>query len=132
MDRREFEDLELPRPAGRLDADLVAIDLAQQRLSGGQMQRVGLARAMYGDPVILVLDEPNSNLDNVGNEALNRAIRAIKSRGGSVMIMAHRPAAIQECDVLLVIDNGMRTAFGPKDEVLKSMVRNHQEKWASC
>lgn len=103
------------------------LSTAQQRLSGGQMQRIGLARAMYGDPVILVLDEPNSNLDNVGNEALNRAIRAIKSRGGSVMIMAHRPAAIQECDVLLVIDNGMRTAFGPKDEVLKSMVKNHQQ-----
>lgn len=103
------------------------ISTAQQRLSGGQMQRIGLARAMYGDPVILVLDEPNSNLDNVGNEALNRAIRAIKARGGAVMIMAHRPAAIQECDVLLVIDNGIRTAFGPKDEVLKSMVKNHEQ-----
>ncbi|MEP3945143.1 type I secretion system permease/ATPase [Ascidiaceihabitans sp.] len=103
------------------------LSTAQQRLSGGQMQRIGLARAMYGDPAILVLDEPNSNLDNVGNEALNQAIRAIKARGGSVMIMAHRPAAIQECDLLLVIDNGMRTAFGPKDDVLKSMVKNHQQ-----
>ena len=91
------------------------------------MQRIGLARAMYGDPVIVVLDEPNSNLDNIGSEALNTAIRNIKARGGAVMIMAHRPAAIQECDMLLVIDNGVATKFGPKDEVLKSTVKNHQQ-----
>jgi ATP-binding cassette subfamily C protein len=103
------------------------VNAAQHRLSGGQMQRIGLARAMYGDPVIVVLDEPNSNLDNVGSEALNTAIRNIKARGGAVMIMAHRPAAIQECDMLLVIDNGMATAFGPKDEVLKSKVQNHKQ-----
>lgn len=103
------------------------VNAAQHRLSGGQMQRIGLARAMYGDPVIVVLDEPNSNLDNVGSEALNAAIRNIKARGGAVMIMAHRPAAIQECDVLLVIDNGMATAFGPKDDVLKASVKNHQQ-----
>jgi ABC-type protease/lipase transport system fused ATPase/permease subunit len=75
----------------------------------------------------VVLDEPNSNLDNVGSEALNAAIRNIKARGGAVMIMAHRPAAIQECDVLLVIDNGMAAAFGPKDDVLKASVKNHQQ-----
>ncbi|MFT6021962.1 MAG: PrtD family type I secretion system ABC transporter [Ascidiaceihabitans sp.] len=103
------------------------VNAAQHRLSGGQMQRIGLARAMYGDPVIVVLDEPNSNLDNVGSEALNAAIRNIKARGGAVMIMAHRPAAIQECDVLLVIDNGMAAAFGPKDDVLKASVKNHQQ-----
>ncbi len=103
------------------------VNAAQHRLSGGQMQRIGLARAMYGDPVIVVLDDPNSNLDNVGSEALNAAIRNIKARGGAVMIMAHRPAAIQECDVLLVIDNGMATAFGPKDDVLKASVKNHQQ-----
>ncbi len=65
------------------------------RLSGGQIQRIGLARAMYGDPVLLVLDEPNSNLDNEGSKALNDAIRAIKADGKSVLIMAHRPAAIR-------------------------------------
>ncbi len=71
------------------------------RLSGGQIQRIGLARALYGDPVLLVLDEPNSNLDNEGSQALNLAIRGMKEAGGAVMIMAHRPAAIQECDLLL-------------------------------
>ncbi|MFZ3582067.1 type I secretion system permease/ATPase [Loktanella sp. DJP18] len=94
------------------------------RLSGGQMQRVGLARAMYGDPVILVLDEPNSNLDNDGSMALNNAIRVAKSEGKAVFIMAHRPAAIQECDLLLVIENGTRRAFGPKEEVLRDVLRN--------
>ncbi len=99
----------------------------QSRLSGGQIQRIGLARALYDDPVIIVLDEPNSNLDNEGSAALNRAIRALKTEGRSVLIMAHRPNAIQECDTLLVMENGMRMAFGPKDEVLKATVRNHQE-----
>jgi ATP-binding cassette subfamily C protein len=99
----------------------------QSRLSGGQIQRIGLARALYDDPVIVVLDEPNSNLDNVGNMALNKAIRSLKSEGRSVIIMAHRPNAIQECDTLLVMENGMRMAFGPKDEVLAATVKNHKE-----
>lgn len=96
------------------------------RLSGGQMQRVALARALYDSPVIVILDEPNSNLDNEGSVALNQAIKALKSEGKSVLIMAHRPAAIQECDMLLVIDQGVQTAFGPKDKVLQEMVTNHQ------
>jgi ATP-binding cassette subfamily C protein len=94
------------------------------RLSGGQIQRIGLARAMYGNPVVLVLDEPNSNLDNEGSNALNNAIKLSKAEGKIVFIMAHRPAAIQECDMLLVIENGSRRAFGPKDEVLQEMVKN--------
>ena len=96
------------------------------RLSGGQMQRVALARALYDAPVIVILDEPNSNLDNEGSIALNQAIKALKAEGNSVLIMAHRPAAIQECDMLLVIDQGVQTAFGPKDKVLQEMVANHQ------
>lgn len=97
------------------------------RLSGGQMQRIGLARAMYGDPVLLVLDEPNSNLDNEGSEAVNRAIRGLKKAGKSVLIMAHRPAAIQECDLLLMLEGGAVRAFGPKDEVLRQVVKNASE-----
>lgn len=97
------------------------------RLSGGQIQRIGLARALYGDPVLLVLDEPNSNLDNEGSVALNSAIRHMKEQGRGVLIMAHRPAAIQECDLLLVLEDGMRRAFGPRDQVLREMVKNHTE-----
>lgn len=97
------------------------------RLSGGQMQRIGLARAMYGDPVLLVLDEPNSNLDNEGSEAVNKAIRSFKQEGKSILIMAHRPAAIKECDLLLMLDGGIVRAFGPKEKVLKEVVRNAGE-----
>ncbi|WP_172327075.1 type I secretion system permease/ATPase [Mangrovicoccus sp. HB161399] len=103
------------------------VSAAGAQLSGGQIQRVGLARALYGDPVILVLDEPNSNLDNEGSQALNQAIRSMKEEGKSVLIMAHRPAAIQECDMLLVLDGGSVKAFGPRDEVLGKMVKNANE-----
>ncbi len=97
------------------------------RLSGGQIQRIGLARALYGDPMLLVLDEPNSNLDNEGSVALNQAISAMKAQGRAVLIMAHRPAAIQECDLLLVLEDGTRRAFGPRDQVLRDMVKNHTD-----
>ena len=103
------------------------VTTAGGRLSGGQIQRIGLARAMYGDPVLLVLDEPNSNLDNEGSQALNSAIRQMKAEGASILIMAHRPAAIQECDLLLVLDGGTRKAFGPRDEVLRGTVKNHSD-----
>lgn len=100
---------------------------SQTKLSGGQMQRIGLARALYGDPVLLVLDEPNSNLDNSGSQALNAAVARMKNEDKAVLIMAHRPAAIEQCDTLLVLEGGSRKAFGPRDEVLKSMVSNHKE-----
>jgi ATP-binding cassette subfamily C protein len=94
------------------------------RLSGGQMQRVGLARALYGNPVLLILDEPNASLDHEGTEALNAAVRAHKAAGGAVLIMAHRPAALQECDLLLMLEDGRQRAFGPRDQVLREVVRN--------
>lgn len=96
-------------------------------LSGGQIQRIGLARAMYGNPVILVLDEPNSNLDNEGTIALNSAVRTMKADGSSIVIIAHRPDAIRECEMLLVLEKGARAAFGPRDEVLQKMVKNAEQ-----
>ncbi len=96
-------------------------------LSGGQVQRIGLARAFYGDPVIVILDEPNSNLDNAGSLALNAAIRRHKDEDGAVLIMAHRPSAIQECEKLLVLEGGLRRAFGPRDQVLGEMVKNSKD-----
>jgi ATP-binding cassette subfamily C protein len=98
-----------------------------QRLSGGQRQRVALARALYGDPAVLILDEPNANLDAQGEQALVDAIREAKSRGRTVIIMAHRPSAIAACDFLLMIDKGQQIEFGPRDEVLKKRTRNYPQ-----
>jgi ATP-binding cassette subfamily C protein len=97
------------------------------RLSGGQRQRIALARAFYGDPVLLVLDEPNSALDAEGSDALNAAVRAAKAEGKAVVILAHRPAGIAECDLILILENGQARAFGPRDEVLKAHVRNYAQ-----
>ena len=97
------------------------------RLSGGQIQRIGLARALYGDPVLLVLDEPNSALDNDGSIALNTAIQDMKANGRSVLIMAHRPSAIRECERLLVLSGGVPTMFGPTREVLQKTLANYAD-----
>jgi ATP-binding cassette subfamily C protein len=133
----EPDDAAVVRAAQKADAHEMILQLpdgydteiraANQRLSGGQVQRIGLARALYGDPVLLVLDEPNSNLDNAGSMALNHAIQTMKEDGRSVLIMAHRPAAIQHCDMLLVLEGGMRKAFGPRDEVLRATVANFED-----
>jgi ATP-binding cassette subfamily C protein len=87
-------------------------------LSAGQAQRIALARALYADPFLVVLDEPNSNLDADGDEALSRAIMGVRSRGGIVVVVAHRPSAIASVDLLLVMNQGRAQLFGPKDEVL--------------
>lgn len=92
------------------------------RLSGGQAQRIGLARALYGNPVLAVLDEPDSSLDNEGVAALNHAIRLLKSESAAVVIMAHRPAALQECDTLMMLADGCRAAFGPREAVLRDVL----------
>ncbi len=87
-------------------------------LSGGQRQRIGLARALYGDPFLVLLDEPNSNLDAEGEAALTAAIEAVKARGGIVVVVAHRPSALAAIDMIAVIQGGRLAAFGPKDEII--------------
>ncbi|MBX5173548.1 type I secretion system permease/ATPase [Rhizobium sp. NZLR1b] len=88
-------------------------------LSAGQRQRIALARALYGEPFLVVLDEPNSNLDADGESALTKAISGIRARGGIAIVIAHRPSALTAVDQVLVMGNGQMQAFGPKDEVLK-------------
>lgn len=92
-------------------------------LSAGQRQRIALARALYGEPFLLVLDEPNSNLDADGERALINALARVKERGGIVVVIAHRPSVLTAADKVAVIGGGQLTAIGPKDEVLGKVLR---------
>ncbi|KQO64361.1 type I secretion system permease/ATPase [Methylobacterium sp. Leaf88] len=92
-------------------------------LSAGQRQRVGLARALYGDPFLVILDEPNANLDAEGENALTQAIIGVRRRGGICIVIAHRPSALGAVDLILMMAEGRAQAFGPKDEVLKRVLR---------
>jgi PrtD family type I secretion system ABC transporter len=94
-----------------------------QPLSGGQIQRLGLARAIYGRPRLVVLDEPNSNLDVAGDDALARAIATLRANGSTVIVMAHRPSAIATVNKVLILHNGMVARFGDKDAVLTAMTK---------
>ncbi len=97
------------------------------RLSGGQRQRVGLARALYDDPVFVVLDEPNSSLDEQGDAALNGAIQAAKARGTTFVIMTHRMSVLAVVDKMLVLHDGMQQAFGPRDDVFAALNKAAQD-----
>ncbi len=99
------------------------VGLAGAALSAGQKQRLALARALYGDPFLVVLDEPNSNLDADGDAALGRALARVRERGGIVVVVAHRPSAIASLNKLMVMAGGQVQAFGEKDEVLGRMTQ---------
>jgi PrtD family type I secretion system ABC transporter len=92
-------------------------------LSAGQRQRIGLARALYGNPFLVVLDEPNANLDAEGEASVVHAIASVRERGGIAVVVAHRPSAIGVVDRLLMMDGGRQKAFGPRDEVLEHVLK---------
>ena len=96
---------------------------AGTNLSAGQRQRIALARSLYRDPFLVVLDEPNSNLDSDGEEALAAAILSVRARGGIVVVIAHRANALGAVSHVLVLNQGRQQAFGAKDEVLRSVLR---------
>jgi len=90
-------------------------------LSAGQRQLIGLARALYGDPFLVLLDEPNANLDAQGDTALGQAVRSVRKRGGIAIVVAHRPSAIGAVDKILLMQNGHQVSFGPKSEFFKQV-----------
>jgi len=92
-------------------------------LSAGQRQRIALARALFGNPFLVVLDEPNSNLDADGEEALTQAVLNVRARGGIVIVIAHRPSALAGVDCVLIMNQGSVQAFGEKEEVLRKVLR---------
>jgi ATP-binding cassette subfamily C protein len=87
-------------------------------LSAGQRQRIALARALYGNPFVVVMDEPNSNLDGEGEEALTQAIEGITARGGIAIVIAHRPSALVAVDLVAIVQNGRMVAFGKKHDIM--------------
>jgi len=93
------------------------LDNGAIQLSGGQRQRLGLARALYGDPKLLVLDEPNANLDSEGDAALLSALAAMKQQGCTVVMVGHRPSMLEQADLLLYLRDGMVQAFGPAEAI---------------
>jgi ATP-binding cassette subfamily C exporter for protease/lipase len=94
---------------------------ASYQLSGGVRQRIGLARAVYGDPKVIVLDEPNANLDEVGEKALLQTLKNLKSQGTTLFVISHRSHLIDLSDRLLIMEDGMVQANGPKDDLMATI-----------
>jgi ABC-type protease/lipase transport system fused ATPase/permease subunit len=88
------------------------------RLSGGQRQRIALARALFGDPRLVVLDEPDAGLDHEGELALVAALAALKEKGTTIVLVSHRPSILSHADKLAVMRRGVVELFGPREEVL--------------
>ena len=95
-------------------------------LSAGQRQRIGLARALYGEPFLVVLDEPNSNLDAAGDAALAHAILGVRERGGIVVMVTHRPATLGPVSHVAVINAGRLVDFGDRDAVLERVAKGNE------
>jgi len=94
---------------------------AGHSLSGGQRQRVGLARALYGNPKLVVLDEPNSNLDEAGEHALMQALQGLKTMGATTIMITHKPSLLSVADKILIVQNGEQARFGGRNEILGQM-----------
>ncbi|MBU3076987.1 type I secretion system permease/ATPase [Sphingomonas quercus] len=97
-----------------------------QALSAGQRQRVGLARTVFGDPKVVVLDEPNANLDNDGEAALNQAMARMKERGATVIVISHKTSAFEHADKILLLNNGQMAGYGPREEIVKALTERRQ------
>jgi PrtD family type I secretion system ABC transporter len=96
------------------------------RLSGGERQRIGLARAFYGDPKVVMLDEPNANLDSEGEQALERAVLNAKQRGTTVLLITHRPSIAAKCDRIMMLREGQIEMYGPAQDVLQKLAQGVQ------
>jgi ATP-binding cassette subfamily C exporter for protease/lipase len=101
-------------------------------LSGGQRQRIGLARALYGEPALVVLDEPNANLDDEGENALVRAVQGLKAQGKTVVLISHRPGIVSVADRLLILHEGGVQASGPRDGVLAALQKQREDAVAAA
>jgi ATP-binding cassette subfamily C protein EexD len=96
-------------------------------LSGGQRQRIGLARALYDNPVLIVLDEPNSNLDEQGEAALEQALVELKQKQSTVLMITHRNNVLSKVDKLLILNEGALVAYGPRDQVIAYIQQKQQQ-----
>jgi ATP-binding cassette subfamily C exporter for protease/lipase len=108
-----------------------SIGEAGRILSGGQRQRIALARAVYGDPRLVVLDEPNANLDDVGEKALMQAVMLMKQQGKTIFLISHRPQVMAVADRLLILADGKVQASGPKNGVLAALTKAQEDEQAA-